>query len=49
MLTFDKAPSDGRLSFVETGAGHVSYISTSETQYIVLTKSVYLMSKLSFS
>ena len=38
-----------KLSFVETGAGHVSHIPTSETQYIVLTKSGYLISKLSFS
>ena len=36
------------VEFVETGAGHVSYIPNSETQYIVITKSGYLISKLPF-
>ena len=35
-----------KLSFVETSPGHVSYISTSETQYIVLIESGCLVSKL---
>ena len=55
-ITIDKAPSDGRcsswnlkLSFVETGSGHVSYIPTNETQYIGLIKSGYLIGKLPLS
>ena len=38
-----------KLSFVETGAGHVSYIPTNETEYIGLIKSGYLIDKLPFS
>ena len=38
-----------KLSFVETGAGHVSYIPTSETQYIGLIKLGYLLGKFPFS
>ena len=28
-----------KLSYVETGAGHVPYVPNNETQYVVLTKS----------
>ena len=38
-----------KLSFVETGTGRVCYKPTSETQYIVLIKSGYLISQLPFS
>ena len=36
------------LSFVETGTGHVSYISTSKNEYIALTKSGYVINKFLF-